>query len=436
MTLRNYILRLAEKVLDADDDYKKKSMVKKKKEVERERPDNNRDLYWDIYRTDAIVGALTDFKISFVLGAGMKVAIFDENGAEVNVPEFNQILRRSKPRSIMSQFLKDSSVSGDGYIEKMFSGDGGAKITRFDVIPTDEMVINRDGFGKVESYVQELGESENDYPVFEPTQVVHYRNRAVSGEAYGRSDIEPITEVSEILRDMIIDLSNFISTKAYPPLLWKLGTKEQPWGKADIDAFALERADVEPGDQIVVRGDVDGIAVGVAGQTLDINPYLTFFASLIVSGLRSPSTLTSVISNVGQFTADSQTNAYARMINDIRADLAELLEVELFDYIIHFNGYGENYRSKVTWEKHDDESLRLAVNNIIQLVQNGIISPVEGRLDLNYPTKVNGELRVAVDNAENDTPNIPNESDQNNMEQTLDGDERTGQVRKTATDET
>jgi len=434
MKLKQYILQLAADKIEAVDTYVRKANVKNKEGIEKERPDNNRSLYWAIYRTDAIVGACIDFTISFVIGAGMNVTVVDRDGEEVNIPEFNSIIRKSKPRSVMNQFLKDGHVSGDGFLYKLTSDDGDM-ITRFEVIPSNQMRVHRDEKGYVDKYVQELGESEAKYPTFEPTEVVHYRNRGIAGEAYGRSDVEPITEVSEILRDMIIDLSNFISTKAYAPVLWKFGSADRPWNPKDIGDFMRDRTDVEPGDQIGVQGDIEVEAIGVGDKALDIEPYLTFFASMIVSGLRVPATLTSVIGGIGQFTADAQSNAYARRINDIRSELGELLEVELFDDIIRQNGYGSDLRSKVTWKKHDDESLRLAVNNLIQLVQNSIISPQKARMDLSYPMDVTGELNKAIDRAEAAEPAIPSDADSNTMKDTGDDDGRADEKRKEFTEQ-
>jgi hypothetical protein len=191
-----------------------------------------------------------------------------------------------------------------------------------------------------------------------------------------------------------------------------------------------DREEVEPGDQIGIQGDMDAKAIGVAGESLNIEPYLTFFASMIVSGLKVPATLTSVITGIGQFTADAQANAYTRRINEIRMELSELLEVELFDEIIRVNGYGDKLRSKVTWKKHDDEQLRMAVNNLIQLVQNSVISPEEARMNLNYPAEVVGTLRKAVDKPEEAEPAIDSKVDENNMEDTSDDDGRTEQDRK------
>lgn len=432
--IKDALLVLADKKKVEIIESKPMSNVKKGKGKERERPIDDRDLYWNIFRTDPLVGACIEFTKSFIIGAGLKVTVVDRDGNEQDIPEFNDIIRRSKVRSITSMFLIDALVDGTGYFEKLMSKDGG-ELNKINVVPARTMVVYRDQKGVIEKYVQELGESESDYVDYKPSEIVAYRNRALSGSPYGRSDVEPVTEASEILRDMMIDLANFISTKAYAPIVWKLGTAENPWSKAQVDAWADDRADVEPGDQISVQGDVGHDVVGVGDNAFDIKPYLTFFASLVVSGLRVPATLTSVITDIGQFTADSQTNAYTRRINDIRVELSELLEVELFDYIIKYNGYGDELRSKVEWLKHDGESVRLEVNNAVQLVQNSIISPVEARLDLNYAQEVLGELRSAVDNPEDTEPAIDADADDNKIEDTEEDDGRATQDRKNSIDE-
>lgn len=435
INIKDAILVLADKRKAINEtDWIPKANVKKSKKTERERPDGNTDLYWDIYRTDPLVGACIDYCISFVGGAGISITVIDREGNEVDVPELDEIIRKSKPRNVFPMFLKDSFVGGTGYIEKLMSTDGD-QINKFGVVPAKNVVVHRDQKNVIEKYVQEVGENESDYTEYDPNEIVVFRNRAIAGEAYGRSDVEPVTEASEILRDMMIDLANFISMKAYPLVVWKLGTSDAPWGKTQVDAWASDREDVEPGDQISVQGDIDADVVGTSDQMLDIRPYLTFFASMVVSGLRVPATLTSVITDIGQFTADSQSNAYTRKINELRTCISELLEVDLFDYIIKYNGYGDDYHSKVEFLKHDDESIRMEVNNMIQTVQNSIISPEEARMELNYPQQVLGTLLKPIDKAENSAPTVDPAAYENTSEN-VDDDGRTGEKAQIATDST
>lgn len=433
MGIRNFILRLQEDVEETV--AKLSARVRRSSGTERERPDGNSKLYWDIYRTDALAGAGIDYTTNFVVGAGFDVFVYDDNGDQQELPWFNKIIRNSKPRQKTNEFLKDGLVEGDGYLYLLPSESDKEWIAGFDVIPAQQVRIERDEVNNIEKYVQELGESENDYPTFEPNMVAHYRNRPISGEAYGRSDIEPIVEASEILRDMQIDLANFISTKAYPPILWKLGSEDQPWGADLVEEWAKQREEIEPGDQISVQGDVTYEAVGVSRETLDVQPYLLFFASLVVSGLRVPAALTSLIKDMGQFTADSQANAYARRINDLREQLAEILEIEVFNRILRQNGYGQ-YHAVVNWRKHDDESERMAVNNMVQLVQNSVISRQEARESMGYSQDVKGDLNKPVDNPEGAEPAIPNESGDNTSNDTDENDGRTGSKRQIAQDTT
>jgi hypothetical protein len=433
MNIKDFILNLAEDTKD-NAIAKLSARVRRSKGTERERPNRNSTLYWDIYRTDALAGAGIDYTINFVCGAGFDVRILDDEGNEQDLPWFDKMLRNSKPKQKTIEFLKDGLIEGDGYMYLQESETADDWYAGFDVIPATQVRIERDEFNNIKQFVQEVGQGEDDYPTFEPNRVAHYRNRPISGEAYGRSDIEPIVEASEILRDMQIDLANFISTKAYPPILWKLGNSEQPWGANLVEEWAKTREEIEPGDQISVQGDVSYEAVGVSSETLDVQPYLLFFASLVVSGLRVPAALTSLIKDMGQFTADSQANAYARRINDLRQQLAEILEVDVFNRILRQNNAGQ-YHAEVVWRKHDDEAERMAVNNVVQLVQNGIISDTEARESVGYPQVVKGELKKPVDKPENVEPAIPNESNQNTSDDVTE-DNRTGSKRMEATDET
>lgn len=437
-SLQSGILRMAEAV---EDKVKpdRKTLVKKKSAQKREKPDIDFQYLEDTYRNDPIVGLAIDYTISFAIGGGINIRVYDKDGREQDIyndmPDIHKIIKRSKPKDTAKEFMKDGHMKGNGYIELM-KETGSNYIHSFVAVNPDDIRIERDHKGRVLKYVQEVGSNPNEYPVTKPYFMVHYKNRPITGSPYGISDIESIAEVSELLRDMQVDLGNFISTKAYPPTLWKLGTEDKPWGARQVEEFSEMREEPQPSDQVIVSGDISTENVGVADGTIDVEPYLKFYASMIVSGLRVPATLTSIITNIGQFTADSQVNAYARRINDIRDYLSELFEDELFNKILEYQGYS-GYYTKVEFEKHDDEAERMQVNNMVQLVQNSVLTPLEAREELGYPQEHKGQMLNPIDNPESTSPARQPGYDQNDSDKVSRQDDgRNGSKRKNTSDQT
>jgi HK97 family phage portal protein len=393
----------------------------------KERPKADHKKLETVYRGDPIVAAGIDYNVSFTVGSDVKFRVFDpaDMGADVVNEDLDRILRRSKPNNLLRQIAKDMMVYGNAYVELI---EIGGKIVRLQNVNPYKMVVKREINGDVTEYIQEIGDNESDYPHWTPDRMIHFKNREITGKPYGISDIEPILEDAEILRDMGMDLANFISNKAYPPIVWKLGTSDKPWGRADVEKWGKKREEPGPGDQISVSGDIEAEVVGVAKQTLDISSYLEFYAASIISGLRIPSAVISIINDLSPFIGEQQKYAHRRRINDLQSYIAEKLEVEGFDEIIAVNGYGK-IRVEVVWSLHDDEDERKRVNNIIQLVQNGVITINEARVQAGFPEVPDGVLPQSVDEPEGTPSREPIESGDNKSTDGIDDDGRGGSVR-------
>lgn len=387
-----------------------------------ERPKVDYKILEQVYRGDPIVAAGIDYNVSFTVGSDVKFRVFEPDNYEQTIQheDFERILRRSRPRKLLRQIVKDMGVYGNAFVELVELGN---KIVRLKNINPYKMRVDRNEKGEVIQYVQEIGYNESDYPKWNPNRIIHFKNREITGKPYGISDVEPILEAAEILRDMGIDLANFISNKAYPPILWKLGTAEKPWGKKSVEKWGEARAEPEAGDQIFVTGDVAAEAIGVSKQTLDIRPYLEFYAASIISGLRIPASFVSIINDLSPFIGEQQKHAYRRRINDLQTYIAETLEIQGFDEIIAVNKYG-NIRVEIIWTLHDEEDERRRVNNIVQLKQNGIITVNEARLGVGYEEEPKGILPEPIDRPEGAPPEQHIEASDNSKSDDIDDDGR------------
>lgn len=398
-----------------------------------ERPENDYDTYRAISRADPLVGGGIRDHVIYVLGKGFRVRFkYRYTGEEIqpiDVPEFFDTLYRSKPITTIAAFIKDGLSLGDGYLELVREGtdDPMQPIHKFINIPVDNMQIVRDKFGNVTAY--EMKTSGTDVVTYKPENVVHYKHNPNTGSPYGISDVEAIAEYVEIMRGMSFDMAKFIATKALPPLLWSFGTPEDPWNEEEIRTFLARRATPDPGDNIGVGADVTVDAVGVAKDTLNVEPYLKFFAALIVNGLGIPAANTSIITDVSAFTAEAQENAYSRRINWLRTVIGELLETELFDRILASHGY-DDVVTQIIWIKHDAEEDRVKVNNEVALVQNNIESPQTAQDELGKPIEQVDNVQ-GVDQPER-SPNVEQPDARNNTRSDMTGtsDGRTGKKQK------
>jgi len=377
--------------------------------------------------TDPLVAGIVEYKISHVLNGGVYAIIRDSDGNAVDDHPLKEVIDRIPMYSIIRMVLNDMIVYGNAYLELVENGRG--NVVDFVTVKPSTMNIVLGDDGKPTEFIQTISGAEIS---FEPNRLVHFKNRCATDEKFGFSDIENVAEYVDIIRDMSFDLANFIATKAHPPIVWKLGTPERPWGKKDIEAWGNDRASPSPADQISVRGDVDAQVVGVSGETIDVEPYISMFAALVLTGMRAPSSFTPTQREVGQFTIDSQINSFKASVMDMRTYISEVFEKQVFRYMLESHGV-DGMTIELHWKDFDIEDERRHVNNIVQLVQNGIISPRDGALILKEKGVIDvdidvesAEMAPVQDKPESATPELQDEAG----EPAKESDGRSGSKRK------
>lgn len=366
--------------------------------------------YESIYRGDPLVGAIIDWKAVRVLGRGLRIRCYNANGDEVPNHEIHTLFRNSKPYSTLDEFIRNRYWGGTGYLEL------DDQFTSFRAVSPTKMKITVDDDGNVTEYTQEIGGTEPPkWTGDDVKRIIRCPNRSLSDRKSGISDIESIAEIASILRDMQIDLSNFVESKAYSPIIFMLGTKERPWSKDDVDKWNAAVSALSPGDVMAVSGDVDFKIPDVTG--IDIGQYLNFFAALMVSGLKVPGNLTSIIQNIDSYGGETQELNFKYFIASERKKIGEALELDLFQRMIEGRGYSDIVRVEVEWLKHEGEEERLAVNSVIQLLQNHQVSHETADKLLALPDDARKgtllNLAEAVDTPEGSDPTIHPEVDQN-----------------------
>lgn len=342
---------------------------------EYERPDDNRYDDWvELYETDEIFGAAIDNMVDYICGSGVSVKLHSLalKGDEVNVmdyPEAYRSLRITRTHKLMKLFVKDALLNGTGYAEvvRTVRNSEDAPIYKFANVPPGKMRVYRDEHMTPLSYKQEIG-GDNE-PEFKPVNIIEYKYHEVTGKPYGCSVARRVIESCNILRNIGLDLAEFVSTKAFPPLLWLLGSMDKPWDRDEVTAFMAELDSIGPGKQIGVSGDIDAKGIGVNDTALDVSKPMDFFASKIINGMQLPSALSTVIEVSNQFVAETQMTAFDIFVTSIRKDLSELFEIEMIDALMLSHGYDDIF-GELVFEPHNWEKERVDINNIIQLLNS------------------------------------------------------------------
>jgi hypothetical protein len=392
-----------------------RALIKKRRGDGAERPNGYDPAVCNsYYRQNSLIGSSIDDLVDSICGAGVKVKVVSiDDDKEIpysDIPEFAAAMRMSRPNWTIYRAIHDALRIHDGFIVKKYSG---SRVTSFAPVPPNEMRVDRTPTMEVTGYYQEIG-SETDWIRFKPAEIVQIKSKEITGDPYGVSLIERISENADILRDIGLDFAKFLATKSYPPTVWKFGTPERPWSDLDIRTFMDSLEDIDPGAQIGVRGDIDPITLNPDVQMPDVKHPLTYYTATIVNGLGVPAVSTGLLSDATGSVGELQEKAYNRRVNAMRTLIGEQLEIELFDQILESNGY-EDMQSVLIWNQHDDEQHRMLVNDIVQLGQNGFVTKEYGQGLLGFPAGSNmaGEYLKVTDRPEGASPALQAEADQN-----------------------
>jgi len=270
-------------------------------------------------------------------------------------------------------WVKHALIDGTGVMEIVVEGD----VFKPKVLPTENVQIQTDEFGTITGYIYET--EDGDEIEVGPYDLAILRFHRHPGEDFGRSLIEACEEQADMLRDMEIDMARFIATKAYPPILWQLGTEERPWTETQIDDWLDTIAQIEPESMLAVGHDVDHDVVGVTSTSsnagaMRLEGTFQHLLTRIYTALGLPAFLGNINMDAARNEMVGQMPAFDRRVQRYRNKIRHAIRQQVFVSILGGDDdqYGENAILPPEWEfgQHSSEEERLDAEMAIQLVNN------------------------------------------------------------------
>ena len=157
---------------------------------------------------------------------------------------------------------------------------------------------------------------------FTRDQVIKWVRDADIGDARGTSRIASIMERAEGLIRKAESNDAAIESKAWPQIIFKLGTEENPYSYDEAEDFMgnYESETLEPGTMVGVSGDID--VEEFAGEVADISDALEFDVNAIMSGLPGPVfALGGFSENVAPAVAQQQQRQFTKEVKKTRREL-------------------------------------------------------------------------------------------------------------------
>lgn len=248
------------------------------------------------------------------------------------------------------------------------------------ILPPERIKLKRDEYDRVVGYIIDSeGEDEQELGKYDVAHLGFWRE---PGADHYQSIVEVIETQSEMLEDMEIDMARFVATKAYPPILWKLGSEETgEWNDSEIDGWLDQVSQIEPDSMLAGPHDVEAEAVGVTDTTatsgaMDLSGTFDHLQKRLATGMGLPYFL----NNGGDA---SRTDSVAMMPKFDRRiqSLRQMIRAAVEDQILRSLYYHPNPEEhegemvpRFEFGEHSSEEERLEVQTALKLWRNGFLT--------------------------------------------------------------
>lgn len=334
-----------------------------------------------IRRTDPHVAEMVNTLVDYLVGSGFNVAPMNipytqEAQTPEEIADFKKLIEMGLTDEILYEWVDVGVTDGTAFLEIVVEDD----VFKPKVLPTLLMSIVTDEFGVVTGYQME-NQSGGDPIEFEKGDLAVLKFHRVPGEDFGRSLVEPIAEHANMLRDMEIDLARFVATKAYPPILWNLGTEERPWSKLEMKKWLDDLADIEPTSMIAAGHDVQHEVVGVTSTSstagaLNLDSTFEHLLLRMHTGMGVPKFL-SDDSGAGRNTSVAVMPKFDRRIQRYRRIIRSVIRHQVFKSILVADGEIDEYTELLPdfeFGQHSSEEERLETAEAIMMFNAGFLT--------------------------------------------------------------
>lgn len=321
------------------------------KEYDVNRPQDELDEYWRLYETNPLIGFPINTTASKVMEPGWYITADSEDTVD-ELTEFfeNVAIVNGEPHQNFSQLGQQAviqhQVKGTFLAEDVRNSSGlpmalnplqpdtfeintkpGSNIL---LAPddTDMNGVKKTEGGSAAAYVQfdanDPRWDDRKEKRFSRDQILKWTRGNEVGEVFGTSRVESVYERALALEAKLRDNDDAIAMKAWPMVLFQMGSEDSPWRKSEMSDF-MEDFDAEnfgPGLMKAVSGDVS--VEEFAGETADIESAVETDVSFIMAGMPGPKyALGGFATTAGQAVAEAQDRQYTKLVRRLRRDVEQ-----------------------------------------------------------------------------------------------------------------
>jgi hypothetical protein len=348
-------------------------------------PEQRIEEFRTIYDTDPLVGQAVDKMVEYLVGSGFNieprnVPFTDTEQTAEDIADLKRLVELSDFNGKLIEWVKRAVVDGTAFLELVWN----SETDEFEpnLLPTLDMEIQPDEYGNDGKYILDTSgqDGEVEYESHEVAVLRFYRQPK---EMWGHSFIERAQEQTDMLRDMEIDMARFISTKAYPPILWKLGDADNNihWTDDQIEGWLDTVENIEPDSMLAAGDDVDYDVVGSTSTSsesgvMNLDGTFTHLQTRVATAFGIPAFLLNLDAGTGRNDSVTQMPSFDRRIQALRVPIQNAVEQQIFRSIMGHPD-PENFTDMVPrfeFGEHSSEEERLETDEALKLFNNGFLT--------------------------------------------------------------
>ncbi len=338
--------------------------------------------YKDLYTFTPYIKAAVDVTVNLAISNG-----FELNGGTDNVRGWlTDWLDEQNILQTLRIVASDMLVFGNAFLE-ICRDETNGEVTWLKPLDPVHMRVRHNEYGDIFGYIQLL-----TVPpvVFAAQDMVHFRWGAKSWwyeSSYGTSLLRPLLKVQALLDQLEDDLSVICHTYTKPMLVVKAGTPERPFSDAQLQSLMEAFSTRKPATDVFVRGDVAVDVIPSLTKDVNIQFWLDYLYKQREAVLGVPKIFLGESESTNRATAEICMQEYVTRLRMMQEIIGDILETVLFKQLIE-HAFGVGFEiPKITWRPIWEAPIEDKAKYISDLVQNGIISIAEARMQLGYPAE-------------------------------------------------
>jgi hypothetical protein len=319
-------------------------------------------------------------------GDGGQEPSSSDEGQASDVQRLRRLMEASDFWTVFVDWVEYAAIDGHAFMELVVEDDQ----FKPKLLPTKRMERKEDKFGNLQFYKLQTpsgtgggGAGGSNGIKYEPHEVAELTFTKHPTDDFGRSLIEPISEQADMLRDMEIDYARFIATKAYPPILWKLGDEDHNWTEEQVETWMDNVQSIEPDTMLAAPHDVDTEVVGTTSTSstagaMRLEDTFKHFENRVVTGLGVPRILMNMEAG-GQGEATATMPSFKRRVNRLQNRVKSAVESQIIMSLLTESAGLDSDPGVAIPEfqfgEHSSSEKRLEIDKLLKLFNNGVLTP-------------------------------------------------------------